>query len=397
MSFVLSHVGDALRLAFDMFWAVLWPLALGFLLSACVEAFVPKQAIGRLLGRDNARAASLATLFGAASSSCSYAAVAIARTLFRKGSTLPNAIIFEFASTNLVFELGLALLILLGWQFVAAEFAGGVVMVVLLALIFRVTLTRGLSDGARLQADRGIPGKMEGHATMDMTVADGPLIQRVISPQALTSVSHYFFMNVYGLWWDLLLGFLIAGAIGAWVPTAVWSHLFFGGGGFLPALSSALIGPLIALLSYVCSVGNVPLAAVLWRNGIGFGGAIAFIFGDLIILPIINIYRKYYGGQVAIYLLVVSYLTMVVAGLGVGALFSALGWVPSQRNVTAFSTSVSFDPTTYLDIVMLAVIALLAVRFLRTGGIGMLRMMAMPSDHAMDHGPSTPNEPVAGG
>jgi uncharacterized membrane protein YraQ (UPF0718 family) len=397
MSFVLSHEGDALRLAFDMFWAVLWPLALGFLLSACVEAFVPKQAIGRLLGRDDVRSASLATLFGAASSSCSYAAVAIARTLFRKGSTLPNAIIFEFASTNLVFELGLALLILLGWQFVAAEFAGGVVMVVLLALIFRVTLTRGLSDGARLQADRGIPGKMEGHATMDMTVADGPLLQRVVSPQALTSVSHYFFMNVYGLWWDLLLGFLIAGAIGAWVPTAVWSHLFFGGGGFLPALSSALIGPLIALLSYVCSVGNVPLAAVLWRNGIGFGGAIAFIFGDLIILPIINIYRKYYGGQVAMYLVVVSYLTMVVAGLGVGALFSALGWVPSQRNVTAFSTSVSFDPTTYLDIGMLAVIALLAVRFLRTGGIGMLRMMAMPSDHATHHGPSTPNEPVAGG
>jgi uncharacterized protein len=397
MSFVLSHAGDALRLAFDMFWAVLWPLALGFLLSACVEAFVSKQAIARLLGRDDVRSASLATLFGAASSSCSYAAVAIARTLFRKGSTLPNAIIFEFASTNLVFELGLALLVLLGWQFVAAEFAGGVVMVVLLALIFGFTLTRGLSDGARLQADRGIPGRMEGHATMDMTVTDGPLLQRVVSPQGLTSVSHYFFMNVYGLWWDLLLGFLIAGAIGAWVPTAVWSHLFFGGGGFLPALSSALIGPLIALLSYVCSVGNVPLAAVLWRNGIGFGGAIAFIFGDLIILPILNIYRKYYGGRVAVYLFVVSYLTMVVAGLGVGALFSALGWVPNQRNVTAFTTSVSFDPTTYLDIVMLAVIALLAVRFLRTGGIGMLRMMAMPSDHATHHGPSTPNEPVAGG
>src|ERR1700692_4039518 len=141
MSFVLSHAGDALRLAFDMFWAVLWPLALGFLLSACVEAFVSKQAIARLLGRDDVRSASLATLFGAASSSCSYAAVAIARTLFRKVSPPPNAIIFEFPSTNLVFELGLALLVLLGWQFVAAEFAGGVVMVVLLPLLFRVTLT----------------------------------------------------------------------------------------------------------------------------------------------------------------------------------------------------------------------------------------------------------------
>jgi uncharacterized membrane protein YraQ (UPF0718 family) len=396
MSFVLSRAGDALSLAFDMFWAVLWPLALGFLLSACVETFVSKQAIAQLLGRDGVRSASLATVFGAASSSCSYAAVAIARTLFRKGSTLPNAIIFEFASTNLVFELGLALLILLGWQFVAAEFAGGLVMVILLALTFRVTLTRGLTDSARVQADRGILGKMEGHAAMDMSVTEGPLLQRVVSPRALTSVSHYFFMNVYGLWWDLLLGFLIAGGIGAWVPTGVWSHLFVSGNGFLPALWSALIGPLIALLSYVCSVGNVPLAAVLWRNGIGFGGAIAFIFGDLIILPILNSYRKYYGGRVAGYLFVVSYLTMVVAGLGVGALFSALAWVPVDRNVTAFSTAVSWDATTYLDIVMLAVIALLALRFLRTGGIGMLRMMQAPADHMAHHGTSTSHEPVAG-
>jgi uncharacterized protein len=397
MSFVLAHAGDALSLAFDMFWAVLWPLAVGFLLSACVEAFVSKQAIARLLGRDDVRSASLATLFGAASSSCSYAAVAIARTLFRKGSTLPNAIIFEFASTNLVFELGLALLILLGWQFVAAEFAGGLVMVVLLALVFRVTLTRRLTDGARIQADRGILGKMEGHAAMDMSVTDGPLLQRIVSQQALTSVSHYFFMNVYGLWWDLLLGFLIAGAIGAWVPATVWSHLFFGGTGLGPAIWSALIGPLIALLSYVCSVGNVPLAAVLWRNGIGFGGAIAFIFGDLIILPILNIYRKYYGGRVAIYLFVVSYLTMVVAGLGVGAMFSALGWVPSERNVSAFSTGVSWDPTTALDIVLLAVIALLGVTFLRTGGVAMLRMMNMPADHMAHSGSSAPHEPATGG
>ncbi len=383
MSFVLSHVGDALRLSLNMFWAVLWPLALGFLLSACVETFVSKQAISRLLGRDGVRSASLATLFGAASSSCSYAAVALARTLFRKGATLSNAVIFEFASTNLVFELGLALLILLGWQFVAAEFVGGLVMVVLLALIFRVTLTQRLTEAARVQADRGIPGKMEGHVAMDMTVTDGSLLRRILSRQALTSVSQYFFMDVYGIWRDLLLGFLIAGAVGAWVPATVWSHLFAGGHGVVPALTSALIGPLVALLSYVCSVGNVPLAAVLWRNGIGFGGAIAFIFGDLIIVPILNIYRKYYGGRVAIYLAVVSYVTMVVAGLLVGALFSVLGWVPVSRAVVALNSAIMWDATTYLDIAMLAVIALLLVRFLRTGGIGMLRMMEVPSEHAV--------------
>ena len=388
VSFVLSHAGDALRLAFEMFWAVLWPLALGFLLSAAVETFVSKQAVSRFLGRGGVRPVALATAFGAASSSCSYAAVAVGRTLFRKGATLSNAIIFEFASTNLVFELGLALLVLLGWQFLAAEFAGGLVMVVLLAFVFRMTLTPQLTASARTQAERGLLGKMEGHGAMDMSVTGGPLLQRLRSPQALTSVSHYFFMNVYGLWVDLVLGFLIAGAIGAWVPAAFWSHLFLGGNGFGPEVWSALIGPLVALLSYVCSVGNVPLAAILWRNGIGFSGAIAFVFGDLIIIPIINIYRKYYGARVAAYLTVVSYVTMVVAGLAVGALFIAIGWVPSNRNVAAFSTSITWDATTYLNIAVLVVIALLLVRFLRTGGVAMLRMMNMPADEMTHHGES---------
>ena len=385
MSFVLTHAGDALRLAFAMFWTVLWPLALGFLLSAAVETFVSKQAISRVLGRGGARPVVLATLFGAASSSCSYAAVAVGRTLFRKGATLPNAIIFEFASTNLVFELGLALVVLLGWGFLAAEFAGGLLMVVLLALLFRLTMTPRLSERARQQAARGLLGKMEGHAAMDMSLTDGPLVSRVLSPRALTSVSHYFFMNVYGLWWDLLLGFLIAGAIGAWVPSAVWSHLFPGGGGFGAQLLSALIGPIVALLSYVCSVGNVPLAAVLWRNGIGFGGAIAFIFGDLIILPILNIYRKYYSARVAAYLLAVSYATMVVAGLVVGLVFTAVGWVPGSRSVTAFDTTVTWDATTYCNLVVLFIIALLLVRFLRTGGVAMLRMMDMPPEQMQHH------------
>ena len=379
MSFVLSHAGDALRLAFEMFWAVLWPLALGFLLSAVVETFVSKQAISRSLGGSGLRSVTLAAAFGAASSSCSYAAVAVGRTLFRKGATLSNAIIFEFASTNLVFELALALLVLLGWQFLAAEFAGGLVMVVLLAIIFRLTLTPQLTASARAQAERGVRGKMEGHAAMDMSLSDGPLRDRLRAPQALTFLSHNFFMSVSSLWWDLLLGFLIAGAIGAWVPAAFWSHLFFGGHGFGPELWSALIGPLVALLSYVCSVGNVPLAAILWRNGIGFGGAIAFVFGDLIIIPILNIYRKYYGTRVAAYLTAVSYVTMVVAGIAVGALFTALGWVPINRNVAAFSTSIAWDATTFLNIAVLVVVALLLVRFLRTGGVAMLRMMDMPA------------------
>ena len=380
MAFVFGHVGDALRLAFVMFWQVLWPLALGFLLSAGVETFVPKRAIARALGRDDARSLVLATAFGAASSSCSYAAVALARTLFRKGATLPNAIIFEFASTNLVFELGLVLLILLGWQFLAAEFAGGLVMVVLVALIFRLTLHRGLVERAQRQAERGLLGRMEGHGAMDMTVTGGALLQRVLSARAFTSMSQYFVMNAYSVWTDLVLGFLIAGALGAWVPDDAWAKLFITGHGGVTALWGALIGPLVAMLSFVCSIGNVPLAAVLWRGGISFGGAIAFIFGDLIIIPILNIYRRYYSGRVSLYLFVVSYVAMALAGLVIGAIFTALGWVPANRNVAVFATTISWDFNTWLNIATLGLVAVLLVRFLRTGGVSMLREMNAPAD-----------------
>lgn len=381
MTFILGHLGDALRLAFAMFWQVLWPLGLGFLLSSVVEALVSKERISSALGRDSARSATTATLVGAASSSCSYAAVALARSLFRKGATLRNAIIFEFASTNLVFELGLVLLILLGWQFLAAEFTGGLVMTVLLACAFRLTFRRSLNERARAQADRGLLGRMEGHATMDMSVTGGPFVRRLFSPAAFTAISHYFFMSIYSLWTDLVLGFLIAGALGAWVPDDVWAKLFITGHGAFTDVWGALIGPLVAMLSFVCSVGNVPLAAVLWRGGISFGGAIAFVFGDLIIIPILNIYRKYYSAPVSLYLLAVSYVTMVLGGLAVGSVFTALGWVPANRNVTVFATTIAWDANTFLDIAFLALTSILLFRFLRTGGVGMLRHMAKPPAH----------------
>src|SRR5438309_740053 len=227
----MQAIWDALQMAFFMFWEVLWPLALGFLISAIVQSLVPREAVVRVLGRDDLRGVTFATMLGAASSSCSYAAVAVARGLFRKGATFANAILFEFASTNLVFELGLVLLILLGWQFLAAEFAGGVVMVVLLAVLFRLTLRRGLVERARQQAERGLLGRMEGHAAMDMSVGGGSFLGRLFSPAALTAISHYFFMNIYSLWSDLAIGFLIAGALGAWVSNDVWATLFLTGHG----------------------------------------------------------------------------------------------------------------------------------------------------------------------
>jgi uncharacterized membrane protein YraQ (UPF0718 family) len=379
--FILQEIGKALSLAFAMFWQVLWPLTLGFLLSAVVEALVSKQTISRLLGKDRPREVAIATAFGAASSSCSYAAVAIARSLFRKGATLANAIIFEFASTNIVFELGLVLLILLGWQFLSAELLGGLMMVVLLAIVLKVTLSDKLISAARRQAERGLLGRMEGHGAMDMSVTDGPLLQRAVSGPALTAIAHYFFMNIYSLWMDLVLGFLIAGALGSWVPDSAWSGLFLQGHGFLSEVWGALIGPLVAVVSFVCSVGNVPLAAVLWRGGITFGGVIAFIFADLIILPILNIYRKYYGRRVAVYLFVVSYLTMAFAGLVVGLLFNVSGLTPTDRHITAFDTTVTWNYDTFLNIGFLLLTATLLVRFLRTGGVEMLRMMGRPENH----------------
>ncbi|HEX6349333.1 MAG TPA: permease [Candidatus Dormibacteraeota bacterium] len=358
----------ALETAFFMFWEVLWPLVLGFLISALVQARVSRGAVVAALGRDGLRGAGLATVLGAASSSCSYAAVAVARGLFRKGSTFTNAILFEFASTNLVFELGLVLLVLLGWQFLAAEFAGGLLMIAILAVIFKYTLRRRLVDAARQQAEQGLAGRMEGHGEMDMSGHD-----------TWTAVSHYFYMDAASLWQDLLIGFLLAGALAAWVPDSFWRALFFSGQPAAANVWGSLIGPVIAMLSFVCSVGNVPLAAVLWNGGISFGGVVSFIFGDLIILPILDIYRKYYGTRVSLYLLAASYVAMVLSGLVIGLLFQALGLVPAHHAVAVLQAQPSWDWNAWLNIAALLVMAVLGWRFLRTGGPAMLRHMNAPA------------------
>ena len=376
---VFAAILHALQIAFYMFWEVLWPLALGFLLSAVVQTLVSKRAVAGALGKPDFRGFLLACGFGAASSSCSYAAVAVGRSLFRKGASFVNAIIFEFASTNLVFELGLILLILLGWQFLAAEFAGGLLMAVLLWTIFKLTLRPRLVESAREQADRGVRGStMEGHGEMDMSITEGSFLSRLLSARAFTAISHYFFMDVASLYVDLGIGFLIAGALAAWVPDAFWQAFFLTHGpGVVRDVWSALIGPVISMLSFVCSIGNVPLAAVLWNGGISFGGVISFIFADLIILPIVNIYRKYYGGRMSIYLLVTSYVAMAVAGFAVGAVFQAFGIAPAHHRVTVFQSHPEWNYTTFLDLAFVVLIAVLGWRFLTTGGPAMLREMSV--------------------
>ena len=382
--FVVNAIGHALQLSFFMLWEVLWPLAFGFLLSAIVQTVVSKRAVARALGRPDFKGFVLSLGLGAASSSCSYAAVAVARALFRRGAHFINAIIFEFGSTNLVFELGLVLLILLGWQFVAAEFAGGLLMAVILWTVFKLTLRQRMVEEARRQAERGVVGStMEGHGDMDMSITEGPFLKRLLSPRAFTAISHYFFMDLSSLYIDLGVGFLIAGALAAWVPNSVWQAFFLTSHPALNEFWGPLVGPIISMLSFVCSVGNVPLAAVLWNGGISFGGVISFIFADLIILPILNIYRKYYGGRMSIYLLAVSYLAMALSGFLIGGAFQLLGLVPKSHHVAVFETIPTWNYTTFLDLVFLVLIALMAWRFFTTGGPEMLRAMSRPpEEHA---------------
>jgi uncharacterized membrane protein YraQ (UPF0718 family) len=379
----IIHAGS---FAFGMAWEILWALILGFTLSAAVQAVVSKAEMTRLLPDDSPRSLTLASLLGAASSSCSYAAVALARSIFRKGANFTAAMAFEFASTNLVIELGILLALLLGWQFTLGEFIGGPLMILLLAVLFRRFLKPDLVAEARRQADRGLRGSMEGHAEMDMSVTEGPLLARITSPSGFTAISHYFVMDWAAIWKDIVVGLLIAGALAAWVPMEAWQSVFLSANPTLALIWGPLIGPLISVVSFVCSIGNVPLAAVLWNGGISFGGVLAFIFADLLILPILNIYRKYYGLRMTAFLAVTFYVTMVVAALVVELVFGALGLIPAHRNALVVEASISLNYTTILNVIFLALAALLVWRFLRTGGPEMMKMMEMSPDDMAGHG-----------
>src|SRR5438874_1186789 len=382
---VLHQLGRALSFAGGMTWEILWALILGFLISAIVQALVSKQEMRRLLPDDSPRTVFVAGGLGAASSSCSYASVALARSLFVKGADFTAAMAFEIASTNLVVELGVIMALILGWQFTLAEFVGAPIMIVLLALLFRVFLTRRLVDEARAETEKGRLGSMEGHAAMDMSIsARGSILQRLATPEGFTATANVFVSEWAAILRDLVGGLLIAGALAAWVPNSWWQALFFHGHPTFAKFSGPLIGPLVAVLSFVCSIGNVPLAAVLWNGGISFGGVLSFIFADLIILPILDIYRRYYGRRMAVFLLVTFYGTMAAAGLAVELVFQALGIVPTERDAKVVTAAVSWNYTTYLNIAFLLLAAALVWRYFRRGGgLAMLRMMDTPMGH--DH------------
>ena len=392
----LSAIGHALALAGSMTWQITWSLILGFTLSAVVQAVVRRQTVIRLLGDDRPKTLAIASGLGAASSSCSYAAVALARSLFRRGASFVAAMAFEIASTNLVIELGIILALLIGWQFTVAEFVGGPIMIVLVAVAFRLVVRQRLIDAARRQADAGLAGSMEGHAAMDMSITSGGSFwRRLLSRGGYTSVSSIFVMEWAAVIRDVVLGLLIAGAIGAWVPDSFWQHLFLTSHPLAAKLWGPVIGPVISVLSFVCSIGNVPLAAVLWNGGISFGGVVAFIFADLIIIPILVIYRKYYGTRMMLVILGIFYLTMVIAGYVVEFAFGGLGLIPHVRAAKVAETAITWNYTTVLNIIFLLLAAALIVRFFSTGGARMLKMMGGgPDEHGGhdEHGEHEPGE-----
>jgi uncharacterized membrane protein YraQ (UPF0718 family) len=372
---------QALLMAFAMGWQILWPLILGFTLSGIVQAVVSHSEMRRLLPDDRPRSIAIALGLGAASSSCSYVAVALARSVFRKGANFTAAMAFELASTNLVLELTIIIIVLMGWQFALAEFVGAPIMVAVMVMLFRPFLSPRLIREAKEQADRGRSGRMEGHADMDMAVTTGgSLWQRITSDEGRTAISHYFVMDWASIWMDIVGGLLIAGALAAWVPQEFWQGFFLTDHPLLAKLWGPLIGPLVAVVAFVCSVGNIPLAAVLWNNGISFGGVIAFIFADLIVLPILDIYRKYYGLRMTGFLTATFYVAMAAAAFIVEAAFGALGLIPEERKAQVVEAAVTWNYTTWLNIIFLILAALLVWRFMKTGGPAMLRMMNAPAE-----------------
>ncbi|MGH7691156.1 MAG: permease [Candidatus Dormibacteria bacterium] len=328
-----------------MFWETLWALVLGFGLSGALQAFVPRRALRRWLGGSGPVALLRATGLGAASSSCSYAAAAMAKSLFSQGAGFVAAMVFMFASTNLVIELGIVLAVLIGWQFTASEVFGGLLMIVLFALAARFTLSPAIVESARARLQGGVaPAGPAGASTADTSWRES-----LRSGARWRAAAGYGFADLRMLRKEIAIGFLAAGFLAALVPASAWRVVFLGGHGIGPSVENAAIGPLIAMLSFVCSVGNVPLAAAFWKGGISFGGVASFIYADLLTLPLVLIYRKYYGIRLTLRLVLTFWLVMSAAGLTTQYLFQALGAIPSTRPHQIALHALGWNLTSGLD------------------------------------------------
>jgi len=376
---MLTTIANGFKDAFLMAWTVWWALVLGFAISAIVQAWVPRERIQRALGGSGARPVAIATGLGAASSSCSYAAIAIAKSLFQKGASAASALAFQFASTNLVVELGIVVWILLGWQFALAEIVGGLILIVVMTMLLRLFVSGRLEEQARAHALQADSGHQHHSAGTDM-----PIRERLTSAAAWSDVAHNFRNDWAMLYKEIALGFLLAGFIGQ-LPDSFFNALFVTHApAALKLVENALVGPLIAILSFVCSVGNIPLAAVLWSGGIGFAGVLSFIFADLIVLPIVLIYRKYYGATFAARIVALMFLTIVIAALLVDGLFSAAGLIPNVHPTRAeIFGEVRLDYKLFTNILGMAVFTSLFALTIRRGATDPVCGMKVDKTHAI--------------
>jgi uncharacterized membrane protein YraQ (UPF0718 family)/YHS domain-containing protein len=362
----VSDIGDALRQGWFMFWTTLWALVLGFAISGAVQAWVSRESMQSHLGNHRPAGVARASLYGAVSSSCSYAAAAVAKSLFARGADFLAAIVFMFASTNLVIELGIVLVVLIGWQFVAAEVVGGVIMIALLVAVGGLWFRgRVLVEARNIATANSAPAAAghdhASHGPAAPSPAPGGWRQQIRTAGGWSDAAGYTMGDLTMLRKEIVIGFVAAGFLAQLVPVHVWSDVFIHGHGFATNLENAFIGPLVALASFVCSVGNVPLAAALWQGGISFGGVVSFIFGDLITFPLLLIYRKQYGRRMMLRMLTVFWLVMSLAGLIIGELFGALGLVPSRpaQSSAVVAERFTWGPTSVLDILALVVFAVL--------------------------------------
>ncbi len=343
----LNWVLRGVRSAAAMVWMTFWPLVLGFSLSGCVQAFVSRDGLRDSLGTRRPSSVARASLLGVVSSSCSYAASAMARAVFARGATFSNSMIFMVASTNLVIELGIVIYLLLGWQFLVAELVGGVIMIVILAIllprVFRTRRQEQLLERVR----RDI-------ALTDTTST--PASARTLD--GWSRAARFAAGDLSMLRWELVVGFLVAGFLAADAPRALWRAVFLTGHGPWTLVENVLVAPLVAVVSFVCSVGNIPLAAALWSRGVAFGGVVAFIFADLITLPLLFIYRRFYGARATWRLFVVLWLTMATAGLVVDLAFRSVGALPTSRPTVVVAGTFALGSTLVLNIGAIVVVAL---------------------------------------
>ncbi len=354
----LDTIGNSLSEGFFMFWATLWALILGFTLSGAVQAFVSRDEMQRAMGDHRPRTIVKTSLWGAASSSCSYAASALAKSLFQRGADFTTSMVFMFASTNLVLELGIILWLLMGWQFAAAEFVGGAIMIALFVLLAPRILPRLEIEQARERLNSTAAGGAAGHEHhgdmgTDRAPEAKPFRERLRSKAGWADAASYTVSDLTMLRRELVIGYLVAGFLAVAVPASIYSTIFLSGHGIATDLENVIVGPFIAFISFVCSIGNVPLAAALYDGGISFGGTVAFIFADLIALPLVVIYGKFYGRRLALRLFFSFWAVMSTAGLLVDLLFRAVRISFPHRRAEVVMTGFSWNYTTWLNIVFL--------------------------------------------